>query len=1291
MFFPFSNLDKNLTQKSALYPNGPIFSTVIKDDILYVGGTFSSLCQVYSPYAILDSGLNISLPSTDVRVHGATDGYSKFGYEKDPYNNHYFVGNFNMANNIRQVNRPDGKTSPAPAGQLMGRMGILQVTPSGVNTGLGFALGGGTSARNLQWAGTGIFFLHFGNNINIFNGNSTFNAATYGFGLYNQGLVKYNLQENPTNNYKWAFLPDRTWFQNFANGNVTNGGPRDYFIHTGDFYPNKTGVWVCGTFTTAAGGNWNRLVCLDYVSGTAITGFTSSAGPNGEIQAMFPSGDRIYFYGNFTSVGGVTRNRMAATTFPQIGLLPFNPNFNDAVRSMNPGSDGIYIGGNFTTIKGSANPIYRYCCKIDYESGDVITGFRPNSILRNDVPCGYINEFGDKVIIDYPAINMHAWTFRTNNSTSNPLMISGNYNPVVPPIIVDNISGLTVYTGLGQGLGQNGLYVGNNGGGFDSFQKKDDKILIFGKTQGAFIEKVKRNNAFAIDLKTNRITDWNPNVQMINAPTSQYSISNGTQGIWCMHLDTGDNTLAIGGRFNSVNSPEFTSNIRDSVAIVDLISGNLITNLNINFSNDTDVVCLEKSGDVLFMGGSFIANSIPNRITYFAGVDINNNEVKYGRNFEIQQTLFGLNSNKTGPSSNSRISCMRRNGDKLYVGGSFNQVSGFNRYGLFCLDISNNLITDFDLNLDRGEVKAMDIDKETNTLYIGGSFRRVLGQERNFGAAINLDTTGLLEWDPMLSKEPTNIRVTPSGVFTCGNFSNAGERRGGLAMFSIESGDLLKKPSFNLMAGDLGGVMTTEIYNNNLYINGGFNTATLGFSIGTQNFAPPANQIVYNLDSGNILTGFINNGAPICIRAGGTVRASFLESGFMYIGGEFTSVQNMSPNTNINSAVTRNRVAWFDLSNQRISGIDYNVNSTVWGIKRKDNFLYIGGQFTSVLGVARNRLARINLNNNTLDSWNPNLNGTVYDIKFSGDKMFVCGDFTTVSGLSRNRVCRFDISPVSGGALESYNPPVLGGGLRSIAITGNTLYLAGTTSQFGSAANNAYLGVAAFDINTAAHLTGFRPFSGYTVFTSYWLFNRNVLGTDGVSALHIHPSGLFVGGDILSISGLSDEISPRGVFLLDPVNGNILKNYGGIGKESLFRERPPAAFGDSHPGQIWSINTYNDKLIVGGEFGDLIEYRYMNSPSPQNYFMALKDKITGMNLTSYNFMIDGLANAHYTDQNNPTFSNSNNWYVYDASYTDEKIYFHGLFPNMRLPDFRCSIAAMDYNGNLDSNFKNFSV
>ena len=1292
MFFPFSNLDKNTTADNLLYPNGAIYASVIKDDILYVGGCFNSLCKVYPGYAILDTGLNVYPPEIDVRIAGDRNSLGVTDTTTDQYGNRYLVGTFSSTNGLIQMPFPDGKISPSPVNNLGGKQSFLQITPSGLNTGLGASVGGGNNIRNIQQIGSGIFFIHAGNNLNMFTGNGVFNAANYAFGLYNQGLMKFNMLQNPHNNFRWALMADRNWTQNFANGTSTNGNITDYFVDTGDFYPNKTGIWVAGQFTTAAGVACNRLVCLDYESGKYITGLSAANGPNGNIQQIIKSGNRIYIKGGFTTFSGVSRNQMAAITFPDMSLLPFNPNANTTIRQMATGVSGLYLAGAFSTIGGIGGD-YSNICKVDYESGLLITGFRPK-LNFGSITYGSIAEFGDKVIINVDTSSVRAWTYRISNFPGNGPLIPNYHNPISFPVVVDNISGLTTYTGLGYGFGGTNIYQGDQtaDAGFNVCKKIDDKIYIFGKQAGAFIQKVPRNNAFAVDLNTNRITNWNPNLQMINATTSAYGQGNGSQTVYCMHLDTGDNTLTLGGRFNTVNESNNASTIRNSIAIVDTISGGLTTNLNVNLGINFDVMAIEKSGNTLFLGGNFTSGSIPTRYHHFMGLNINTNAPTHGFNLEINNSRLGMNSNKTSNNANAKVSCMKRKDNLLYVGGSFDVVSGNNRFGIFCLDIQNNTITDFNLNLDRGEVKAIDIDTSTNTLYIGGGFRSVLGQERNYGAAINLNNTGLLEWDPELSKEPTNLKVTPSGVVICGSFSNAGERRAGLAFFSIASGTLLKR-NINLMTNPFGGVYTTEIYKDVLYANGRIVGASMPQNVGLAGSNTPGNQIRYNLVSGHIVTGFVNNrdNAPLCIRGGGNVLSTFLESGKMYMGGSFTTVQNMSPSTNVNSTVTRNRVAWFDLDNQRISGLDYNVNGNVWAIKRKDNFLYLGGEFTSVLATARNRIARINLDTNSLDGWNPNSPSTVYDFQFSGDKLFVGGDFGTMSGLSRNKVCRFDVSSASGGALESYNPPILNGGVRKLLISGNTLYAGGTFAQVGVAANNVYLGVAAFDTNTASHLTAFKTLSGYSIPSTVWFGNRNVTSTDGVSALHMHPSGLFIGGDILSVGGSGDTVSPRGVFLVNPTNGNIIRNYGGAGEESVFKSRPPFAQGDANPGQIWRIQTTGDMLIAGGEFGDMTEYRHLNSASPGNYFITLKDKITGVNIGNFDFTIDSDPSSYQNDPNNSTFSNSAGLFLYDASFNADRIFFHGQFSNMKNPDFRCSIAAMDYNGKIDKNFKGFGV
>ena len=104
-----------------------------------------------------------------------------------------------------------------------------------------------------------------------------------------------------------------------------------------------------GDFTSIGGQTRNRIARLD-----ATTGLADSFDPNanGDVYAIAVQADgKILAGGVFTSIGGQTRNRIArldATT----GLADsFDPNANSAVHSIAVQADGkILAGGDFTTL-----------------------------------------------------------------------------------------------------------------------------------------------------------------------------------------------------------------------------------------------------------------------------------------------------------------------------------------------------------------------------------------------------------------------------------------------------------------------------------------------------------------------------------------------------------------------------------------------------------------------------------------------------------------------------------------------------------------------------------------------------------------------------------------------------------------------------------------------------------------------------------------------------------------------------------------------------------------------------
>jgi uncharacterized delta-60 repeat protein len=108
-----------------------------------------------------------------------------------------------------------------------------------------------------------------------------------------------------------------------------------------------------------------------------------------------------------------------------------------------------------------------------------------------------------------------------------------------------------------------------------------------------------------------------------------------------------------------------------------------------------------------------------------------------------------------------------------------------------------------------------------------------------------------------------------------------------------------------------------------------------------------------------------------------------------------------------------------DLSFDPGSGVD----NTVWAIAlRPDGKAIIGGDFTTVKGLACNYLARLNIDGTGDTSFNPGsgANGTVHSIAVQPDgKVAIGGYFTSVNGSSRNRIARLN---ADGSLDSSFNP-----------------------------------------------------------------------------------------------------------------------------------------------------------------------------------------------------------------------------------------------------------------------------
>lgn len=141
------------------------------------------------------------------------------------------------------------------------------------------------------------------------------------------------------------------------------------------------------------------------------------------------------------------------------------------------------------------------------------------------------------------------------------------------------------------------------------------------------------------------------------------------------------------------------------------------------------------------------------------------------------------------------------------------------------------------------------------------------------------------------------------------------------------------------------------------------------------------------------------------------------------VGGAFTTIGGHG----------RNRIARFRPDGSIDGNFDPDADGTVSSIAlQPDRKILIGGSFTAIGGHTRNRLARLQPNG-TLDPWfNPNVSGAVLASVLQPDGgIIIGGEFSNVGGQTRNRIARLN----KDGSLDSSFKPIVGGTASPLRVS----------------------------------------------------------------------------------------------------------------------------------------------------------------------------------------------------------------------------------------------------------------
>jgi len=154
----------------------------------------------------------------------------------------------------------------------------------------------------------------------------------------------------------------------------------------------------------------------------------------------------------------------------------------------------------------------------------------------------------------------------------------------------------------------------------------------------------------------------------------------------------------------------------------------------------------------------------------------------------------------------------------------------------------------------------------------------------------------------------------------------------------------------------------------------------------------------------------------------------------VYVGGDFTTI----------GGVAANRIAKWNGSNW--SALGTGADLSVMSIAVSGSDVYAGGAFTTMDGIAVGRIAK--WNGSFWSALGSGADGAVKAIAVSGSDVYVGGEFTTIGGVSAKLIAKWN--GTSWSALGSGT----NGSVMCIAVIGTDVYAGGSFTTVGGVAAN---------------------------------------------------------------------------------------------------------------------------------------------------------------------------------------------------------------------------------------------
>ena len=705
------------TPDTTYVTDGPVNAIVRAGDTIYIGGQFSRVGPRTGPgvEVALDGTENSGLPEISgagpTLAGGATTGLR--AVVSDASGGWYVGGLFTHVGGVARTNlahiRSDHSVDPSFNPSFDGGVNALALSGSTLYVGGLYTSISGQTRNNLAALST------TDGSVTAFNPNAdtTSGRGVAALAVSSDGATVYaggdftQIGGHARSGIAALNATDGSATTTFNPGISGGTGSADSLVIADSI------LYLAGNFSTVGGLTRQAIAAIKLGGaddGTVVEDFAPAPTffgcvPCASIAALAVSGSTVYAGGSFDTIGGQARNNLAGLNVADGAATAFDPGPAQNILSLAASGSIVYASGGFTSIGGQPR---NYIAALNAADGSA-TAFDPNPNGTPNAICvadsavyfgGQFSSLGGVSRNSLAAINAADGTATAWDAHGEGM--NGNY-ALVNTLAV---SGSAVYVG------------------------------------GAFttIGGQSRTNAAAVTISDATATAWDPNSDgIVNAITLSGDVAyvggvfqniggqphlgiaalntvDGTANAWDPDADfIPINAIALsgslvyfGGTFAHVGGEP-----RNGLAAVNAADAS-VTSWNPNLGGDlqgfTGIYALAVSGMTIYAGGGFgsVQGITRNNI---AGINAGDGS----------PTNFDPNAS-AAEFSNAYVVALAVDGSTVYAGGYFNAIGGQPRALLAALDANDGSATSFNPNASGGNaVYALAVVSD-GTLYVGGSF-----------------------------------------------------------------------------------------------------------------------------------------------------------------------------------------------------------------------------------------------------------------------------------------------------------------------------------------------------------------------------------------------------------------------------------------------------------------------------------------------------------------------------------------------------------------------------------------